>query len=166
MPSSRPSESVLRVTGFDVSVMMELERRTRPANQPDFVIVAQLLAGYAQCRMIPTIRYHRHPHPAQRIPSQQCSDFAFIQQMADRSGFVFYVEPTPVPGVNKAYFGPDVRLGDAQSALSLNMTNGTNVDQPLHFRYDALGPASPQVTIVEGMTGIRHHAHSPTWQSR
>jgi hypothetical protein len=59
------------------------------------------------------------------------------------------VEPTPVPGVSTAYWGQDNRLGVPQPALTVNMGADTNVDQPLNFNFDALGPTSTDVNILE-----------------
>ncbi|UUZ53282.1 phage baseplate assembly protein V [Massilia sp. H-1] len=92
------------------------------------------------------------PIQVDRVPSQQGTDLTYIRELATRNGFVFYIEPTAVPGVNTAYWGLDNRLGIPQPALTMNMGADTNVDDPISFSYDALGPAQPQVTIVEPFT--------------
>ena len=156
VPGNRPGESVLRVSGSDVSVMMDLEEKNATfPNQPDSLIVTRILAGYAQYGLLPAVTPTADfPIALQRVPSQRSTDLEFIRKMAKRNGFVFYVEPTPVPGVNKAYWGPEVRVGLPQAPLTLNMIGQTNVDAPVHFRFDALGPATEDVTILEGNTGI------------
>jgi hypothetical protein len=155
-PSGRPGESRLTISGVDVSVMMDLEEKSATyANQPDNLVVMRLIAGYAQYGLIPMAAPSADiPIELMRIPSQQGTDYQHIQRLAERNGYVFYVEPTPVPGVNTAYWGPPVRAGLPQPAISLNMGAQTNVEGTLHARLDALGPASPEVTIVEPLTGI------------
>jgi hypothetical protein len=156
VPSNRPGDTLLRVIGTDLTVMMDLEQKivTYP-NQPDFVIATRLIASYAQLGCIPMVTPTADiPIELMRIPTQRGTDLTFLNQLAKRNGYVFYIEPTPVPLVNKAYFGPELRVGLPQPALTLNMAGQTNVDQPMHFRYDSLGPTKPEVTIVEGMTGL------------
>jgi hypothetical protein len=65
---------------------------------------------------------------------------------------VFYIEPTAVPNVNTVFWGVENRIGIPQPALTMNMGPATNVDSPINFTYNALGPATPQVTIVEPNT--------------
>lgn len=153
-PSNRPGESTLNVFGKDISVKLSLEEKNETyPNQPDSVIVMRLLAGYAALGLIPQVTPTTDvPIQIERVPSQQGTDLAYIRELASRNGFVFYIEPTGIPGVNTAYWGLDNRLGIPQPALTMNMGADTNVDSPITFSYDALGPAQPQVTIVEPMT--------------
>jgi hypothetical protein len=150
-PSNRPGESTLHVFGKDISVKLALEEKNETfPNQPDSVIVTRLIAGYATLGLVPQVTPTSDvPIQLERIPSQQGSDLEFINELARRNGFVFYIEPTGVPGLNTAYWGVDNRLGLPQPALTMNMGADTNVDQPISFSFDALGPAQPRVTIVE-----------------
>jgi hypothetical protein len=86
------------------------------------------------------------------VPTQQEDDLTFIRRLARRNGFVFYIEPTPIPGVNTAYWGVDNRLGVPQPALTMNMGPDTNVDSSINFGFDAAAPVEPRVTIVEPIT--------------
>lgn len=153
-PSNRPGESTLHVFGKDISVKLSLEEKSATyPNQPDSVIVTRLLAAYATLGLVPLVTPTTDvPIQIDRVPSQQGTDLAYIRELARRNGFVFYIEPTPVPGVNRAYWGLDNRLGVPQPALTMNMGADTNVDNPITFSYDALGPAQPRVTIVEPFT--------------
>lgn len=155
-PSNRPGESQLTVSGSDVSVMMDLEEKSRTwPNQPDNVVVMRICAEYAKYGLVPAAAPVADiPTEVTRTPTQQGTDYDHIKRLAQRNGYVFYVEPTGVPGVNKAYWGPPLRAGLPQPAITLNMGGQTNVDGPVHARFDALGPASPEVTIVEPNTGL------------
>ena len=154
VPSNRPGESKLVVTGEDISLRLDLDPKsdTHP-NQPDSIIVGKLLANYARFGIAPQITPTTDiPIEVNRVPSQQETDLGYIRRLAARNGFVFYIEPTPVPGVSTAYWGPDNRLGLPQPALSMNMGPQTNLDTPINFHFNALGPIAPQVTILEPIT--------------
>jgi hypothetical protein len=155
-PSNKPGESMLVVTGEDVSVMLDLEEKsTTYPNQPDSLIVLQLLGSYAQYGLVPAITPTTDvPIELQRIPTQQGTDLEFIRELARRNGFVFYIEPTSIPGVNTAHWGLDNRLGVPQSALTMNMGSDSNLDAPPTFTFNALGPVSPQITILEPFTKL------------
>jgi len=153
-PSNRPGESTLTVFGKDISLKLSLEEKNATfPNQPDSVIVTRLIADYPTLGLLPRVTPTTDvPIQVDRIPSQQGNDLDFIRELARRNGFVFYIEPTVIPGVNDAYWGLDNRLGLPQPALTMNMGADTNVDQPMSFSFDALGPAEPQVTILEPFT--------------
>jgi hypothetical protein len=154
-PSNRPGESTLRVFGRDITLKLDLEEKSETyPNQPDSAIVTRLLAAYATLGIVPNVTPTTDvPIEIDRVPTQQGTDLAFIKELARRNGFVFYIEPTPIPGVTTAYWGVDNRLGVPQSALSVNMGVDTNVES-LSFSFDALGPATPVVTILEPTTRI------------
>jgi hypothetical protein len=152
-PSNQPGESTLTVTGEDVSVMMDLEEKSveHPA-QPEVVIALKLIASYAQYGLIPMVIPPPSidvPLPTERIPVQQGTDLEYLQQMATRFGYVFYVTPGPAPLTNTAYWGPPVRVGVPQKAISVNMGPNTNAAIS-NSRYDSLTP-----TFVAGQVQDR-----------
>lgn len=151
IPSNEPGRSTLRVTGDDISAKLDLKEQnlTHP-NQKDSDIVKKILtdAGF----MDQVTETKDTPHNNERVPTQQCSHLRFIRQLARRNGFIFYVEPTHIPGSNKAYWGPEKREGQSQPALSMNMGAQTNVDTPINFHFNALGPAEPEVSIIDPLT--------------
>ncbi len=51
--------------------------------------------------------------PTSRFDTQDGTDRAYIKSLASQSGYVFYVEPGPLPLQSTAYFGPDIRTPDA-----------------------------------------------------
>jgi hypothetical protein len=151
-PSNEPGQSTLTVTGKDVSQMMDLEERNAEyPNQPDFIIFSQLVAQYAQYGLIPNPTATSDvPIQVTRVPRQQETDLAFIKRLAQRNGYVFYVEPVTF-GVNQAYFGPEVRAGLPQPALTTNMGSHNNL-KTLSFTQDGLAPVAPSGTIQEPIT--------------
>ncbi|MEK6300584.1 MAG: hypothetical protein AABO41_07680 [Acidobacteriota bacterium] len=154
VPSNRPGESTLVVTGEDISLRLDLDARsnTHP-NQPDSVIVGKLLKDYAKFDIAPVVTpTFDVPIEVNRVPSQQETDLAYIRRLAKRNGFVFYIEPLPLIGTSQAYWGLDNRLGLPQPALSMNMGPQTNLDTPINFSYNALGPVAPTITILDPIT--------------
>ncbi len=151
-PSNEPGMSTLTVTGKDVSIMLDLEEKDEKyENQPDFVIVTRLLASYAQYGLIPMPTPTTDvPIMLQRIPRQHETDLKFIQRLAKKNGFVFYIEPLTF-GVNTAYWGPESRLSVPQPALTMNMGDATNV-KTLNFSQDGLAPVATQGSFVEPIT--------------
>jgi hypothetical protein len=157
-PSSEPGASTLTVTGEDVSVMMDLKQKRTPwPSVPEMVIALAIIGQYAQYGLIPDVRPPLTtdvPLPIQRTPVQVGTDLAYLNEMAGRSAFVFYVEPGPVPLVNHAYWGPPIRIGIPQPALSVNLGNETNVDQ-IGFSYNALAPNTVAFKIQDRDTATQ-----------
>lgn len=148
-PSDTPGQSTLTITGKDVSLMMDLEEKNADyPNQPDNLIAMQLIASYAQYGLVPNAMPTSDiPIMLQRIPRQAETDFRFLNRLAERNGYVFYVEPLTF-GVNQAYFGPVIRAGFPQSALTIGHEGHGNVTQ-LSFGNDALAPVGTKGTFVE-----------------
>ena len=122
LPGNEPGTSTLIITGKDVSQMLDLEEKNEKyENQPDFLIVTRLIGSYSQYQLVPTIIPTTDlPISIERIPRQHETDLKFIKRLAKRNGFIFYIEPITF-GANKAYWGPDNRLGIPQPALTMNM---------------------------------------------
>ena len=141
--------ATLTVTGKDVSSVLDLEEKNeRYPNQPDFVIATRILLGYPQYGLLPDVRPTSDvPIMVDRIPRQQETDLAFIRRLAERNGFIFYIEPVTL-GVNRAYFGPETRASLPQPALTQNMGASDNVDS-LSFAHDALEAVGAQGVFVE-----------------
>jgi hypothetical protein len=155
VPGTQPGAAKMVVTGEDLSLLMDLEEKNEKyENQPDSVIFTRLIAGYGQYGLVPQATPTTDvPIELQRIPRQHETDLKFIQRMAERNGFVFYIEPVTF-GVNRAYFGPETRSGIPQPALTVNMDAFSNVNT-LSFSQDALAPAGAEGSIVEPFTKIR-----------
>jgi hypothetical protein len=139
--SNEPGASTLTVTGEDVSVMLDLaEKSVEHPAQPEAVIALKIIGSYAQYGLIPKVIPPPSidvPLPTERTPVQQGTDLGYLQDMASRFGYVFYITPGPAPLTNTAYWGPPERLGIPQKAISINLGPNSNADIP-NFRYDAL----------------------------
>ena len=142
VPSNETGKSTLTVTGEDVSQAMDLidfSGIPYPA-MPAEARVALCIAKYAMFGIVPLVIPSiliNVPIPVKEIPKHQGTDLAYINQLANEVGYVFYVEPGPVPGMNIGYWGPEVKVGIPQRALTINLDAQTNTDA-LSFTYDGL----------------------------
>lgn len=158
-PSNEPGGSTLTVIGEDVSVMMDLEEKTdEHVGQSEVMIATLMLYGsYFQYLLMPPIIVPPAsldmPLPTDRIPVQNGTDLNYLQTLAGRFGYVFYVAPGPAPGQNQAYWGPPLRVGIPQPALSANMGPQTNVES-ISFQYDAMSPTVVLDTVQDSTTNM------------
>ena len=139
-PGNVPGSGSFTVTGEDISAALDRDEVTaeHPA-QNEMIIALKLVAKYAQYGLIPQILppfLIDFPVPIERIPVQRATDLRYLQQLAKRFGYVFYIRPGPVPLTNTAYWGPPIRLGLPAKALSANLGHDTNVES-IDFQYDA-----------------------------
>jgi phage protein D len=148
-PSNEPGMSTLTVTGTDLTKVLDLEERNdKYENQPDYLIVTRILGQYGRYGLVPAPAPTTEvPIVVQRIPRQHETDLAYIRRLAEDDGYVFYVEPVTF-GVNLAYWGPEVRAGLPQPALTVDMGPASNVTS-LRFSNDALAPVATKGTFVE-----------------
>ncbi|TAL04521.1 MAG: hypothetical protein EPO07_04990 [Verrucomicrobia bacterium] len=153
-PGSAPGQATLTVTGKDLTAVMDFEEKNDSyQNQTDSVIVTRVLAGYASYGVVP------NPSPTtdvpimtERIPRQHETDLKFLQRLAQRNGYVFYLEPLTF-GVSQGYWGPPVRTGLPQPALSVDLGSATNV-KALNFSNDALATTATKGVFVVPLLNI------------
>ena len=150
--------SKLVVKGKDLSALMDVIELTGfpfPAMPPDARVLV-LLAKYAALGVIPMVIPSIAidvPIPIQRIPQQRGSDYAYVKKLAQECGYVFYLEPGPTPGTSKAYWGPEIRVGEPQPALAVNMDALTNVEE-LSFNFDKERKTMPVVYFQESTSKV------------
>jgi len=141
-PSNEAGKSTFAVTGEDVSAAMDLidfSGIPYPA-MPAEARVALCIAKYAMFGIVPMVIPSiliNVPIPVKEIPKHQGTDLAYINSLANEVGYVFYVEPGPMPGMNIGYWGPEIKVGVPQRALTINMDAATNTDA-MSFTYDGL----------------------------
>lgn len=156
-PSNDPGGSTLTITGEDVSVMMDRDEKNveHPA-QPENVIATKIIGQYAQYGLVPQVLPPPSldaPPPTERIPTQQGTDLAYLQDLARRYNYVFYISPGPAPGSNIAYWGPLIRQGVPQPALSYNLGNNSNIES-LEFQNDALSATAVTGQVQDRLTNL------------
>ncbi|WP_104181692.1 hypothetical protein [Arthrobacter sp. B0490] len=156
--SSELGQSTLTLTGEDLTVLMETEdRRGRPfPPMPAVGVVGWLLKDYARYGIIPVLVpevFSDVPNPIDHTRGQEGSDLEMIRKLAKDNGYVFYLDPGPLPGSSRAYWGPEIRIGVPQPALNVDMEGTTNVEA-LSFSFDGLQRTQVTVTIQEPRTRI------------
>jgi hypothetical protein len=155
-PANEPGKSTITVTGEDLSVLMDLVELPKPMPSiPDNLKVMAALAPYLALGIVPVVIPPIVPvikSPTTQIESQPLmTDRAFIQTLAQRNGYVFYVEPGPLPMQSIAYFGPDVRIPVPQPALNVNMDAHTNVES-MSFSLDGTAKKVRVYTVMDPIT--------------
>jgi hypothetical protein len=156
-PSAGSAGSTMTITGEDLTATMDLvQMNGLPLPPSPELRVAAILAKYAMYGVIPEIVPQLIPDfkvPVEMLPSQEGTDLSYINALAALCGYVFYIDPGPLPGISRAYWGPQIKFGLPQPALTVNMDSWTNVEQ-LSFRYTPFRATLPIVTIQNEATGV------------
>jgi hypothetical protein len=157
-PGDQGSNSTLTITGKDLTVLMDQSNWSGfpfPAC-PAEARVALLLAKYAIFGVVPFIIPSILTDislPIEQIPGQQGTDLTYIRFLAEEAGYVFYLDPGPAPGMSRAYWGPQIKVGAVQPALSTDMDAYTNVES-MHFKFNQEQNRIPLVYIYNSETGV------------
>ena len=148
----------LIIKGKDLSALMDIQQITAtpfPAMPPS-VRVLVLISKYASFGIIPQVIpsvIDEPPLPTEQIPQQQGTDYAYIKKLAADAGYVFYLEPGPLPGISKAYWGPEIRIGLPQPALTTGMDSLNNVEQ-MSFNLDREAKSIPIVYFHDAQSKL------------
>jgi hypothetical protein len=157
-PGDKGSNSTLTITGKDLTALMNQSDWSGfpfPALPPEGR-VAIIVAKYALFGIIPIVIPSVMidiPLPIDLIPGQQGTDLEYVRSLAAQVGYVFYIDPGPAPGVSKAYWGPQVKVGPVQPSLNSDMDAYTNVES-MHFSFDQEKNRIPLVYIYNQDTGV------------
>jgi len=157
-PGSDASHSTLTIKGKDLTAVMDyidFSGFLFPAMPPELRVLV-MLAKYAFLGIVPMVIPSvliDIPIPVDRIPVQRGTDLSYIKHLADQVGYVFYIDPGPQPGMNRAYWGPELKIGVPQPALNINMDAHTNVES-LSFNFSGESKALPIVLIQNQETKV------------
>lgn len=156
-PSNTPGSSTLTITGEDLSVLMSFDvKQVCYPGLPAEGVVEAVCAQYAQYGILPEAIppvLLDVPDPVEEIPTQSGTDLDHLRALATEAGYVFFIQPGPLPGMSTAYWGPEVRIGVPQPALNVNLDADTNVET-LSFSYDGLSRTQLTVAIQDLDTGL------------
>lgn len=157
-PGADAGHSELTITGVDLTAVMGLidfSGIPYPA-MPAHVQVMLMLAKYAFLGVIPAVLPSILPEvesPTTHYDSQVGNDLEYINQLADETGYVFYLRPGPVPGVSTAYWGPVVKIGIPQPALNLDLDADRNIET-MSFEFNAERKTQPILFIQNRETKL------------
>ena len=155
-PGSAPGSSTLVVTGEDVSWLLDKVEVSREQPMDDYPQVMMILASYMAQGVLPMTVPPADmdpPSPTDRVPHQRGTDLAHLWQLARRHGYVTYAIPGPGPGTSTYYWGPAVRVGVPQPAITIGQLPSTNVIGELAFAVDAHGPVSIEGRDIDRRLG-------------
>jgi hypothetical protein len=158
VPDAMRGSSKLVITGEDLSAVMDLTDSSGnpyPGQTPD-VRVTAILGKYATFGIVPNVFPVVTPDidpPTTRVSSQKGTDLAYINQLAKEAGYIFFMQPGPVPGACTAYWGPQIKIGVPQPALNVNMDSWTNVES-LSFKYEPQTAVAPIIYLQDPTTGV------------
>ena len=169
LPGADTAHSTLSITGEDLTVVMkqiDFSGFPFPAT-PAEGRVGLMLLKYAWLGIVPMVIPSVMidvPIPTNQIPSQQGTDFDYINELADKVGYVFYLEPQSTPGMSVGYWGPQIKVGVPQPALNINMDAHSNCES-LSFTFDNQLREMPTVFVYNELTKVpdshpdsEHHA--------
>jgi hypothetical protein len=146
--------STMRVKGKDLTALMDivpLDGLPYPA-MPPAVRVLTILAKYAALGCLPLVIpsiVTDLPLPIERIPRQQGTDYAYLKSLAAQAGYIFAIDPGPVPGTSRAYWGPQIRIGTPQPALNAGLDGAHDNVTALNFTFDKERKELPIVFVQE-----------------
>ena len=145
VPSDEPGKSVLSIKGDDLTRMLDLIDFSGfpwPAMPPE-ARVALALAKYLPLYgiaplVLPSVLLNV-PNPLEIIPQQEGTDLTYIKALADNVGYVFFIQPGPLPGMNLAYWGPKLRTAipflPTPPPIAIGWDGASNVES-LQFSFD------------------------------
>lgn len=155
-PSDGTRNGTITVTGEDVSAVMDIYEFSLPyVALGDALIAGVVLAKYALYGVVPLVIPPLSSLvrlPVDSAIRQLSTDRAFLNKLANKNGFVFFVKPGLAPGVNIAYWGPSLQgIGMPCKTLNVDLGPATNVDS-INFQYDPLGPTLMHGTTFDSLT--------------
>jgi hypothetical protein len=146
VPSDEAGKSQLSIKGDDLTKILDLIDFTGvipyPA-MPAEARVALVLAKYAPLyqmlpMVIPSVLL-LVDSPLDRVYSQVGTDLEYVNFLADRVGYTFFVAPGPTPGESIAYWGPKLRAAipflPQPTPLAIDWDMSSNVES-LQFSFD------------------------------
>lgn len=155
-PGSAPGTSKMVVKGEDVSWLLDKDEVSVERPMDDYPQVLMILSSYTARGIIPMAVPPTDmdpPLPTDRIPQQRGTDHAHLWLLARRHGYVTYAFPGPAPGTSTYYWGPPVRAGVPQPAVTIGQPPSTNVVGEVAFAVDAHGPVSVKGRDIDRRIG-------------
>ena len=153
--SDIPGSSTLVITGEDLSILMDLKENPNTyENQSDMQIATNIINSYANYGIRAVVvppSSTKSPTVNEYLPSKPGTDLAYLEKLAAKHDYIFFIEPTDIPRENIGYWGPKDFAYTHKNPLNVNMGPDTNVSS-INFQYDALKPVSISGIIINPYT--------------
>jgi phage protein D len=157
--ANEAGSSTLTITGQDLTVLMDLVEKNATSfpMMSDAESAEQIIGRYAKYGITAQVVKEVFPYiPPSDVQTnfQQGTDLAYLNQLAQDNGYVFYLAPGPLPGQSTGYWGPEKRTGTPQPALTINSDAASNVEQ-LTFTFDGTARQDPSALVqAEASRGV------------
>ncbi len=146
VPSDESGKSVLSIKGEDLTRMMDVidsgalvAYPAMPAEARVALMVAKYVPLYGIIPLVIPSVLIDVPLPTEKIPQQSGTDLAYINTLAERVGYTFYLQPGPTPGISMAYWGPKLQMAipflSTPPPLAIDWDGRSNVES-LQFSFD------------------------------
>lgn len=156
-PASGSTGASLTVSGEDLTALMNMvEVSLEYPGMGDWEIALLVLAKYAALGVMPVVippLSSPISDPLEEIPQQSDTDRGYLQALAAKHSYVFSLQPGPVPLMSQAYWGPLIKIGLPQKALTVDMGAATNVES-INFTYDAQTPTQVYGAVSDADTEL------------
>lgn len=155
-PGAAGRTATLTVRGTDLTALMDLipfDGLPYPGTPVEARVLA-VLAKYAALGVVPMIIPRAVldvDDPLERIYRHQGTDLEYLRQLAAEAGYMFHL--TPAPGTTTAYWGPELKVGPPQPALTADADVETNVES-LSFTFTNDRQVLPIVMVHNQLTKI------------
>jgi hypothetical protein len=156
VPSDEPGRSVLSVKGEDLSRMLDLIDLSgfpwpaMPAEARVALAIAKYIPLYGIVPLVIPSVLIDIPNPLTTIPQQKGTDLTYIKALAANVGYVFFIQPGPLPGMNLAYWGPMLRTAipflPVPPPIAIDSDGCSNVES-LQFSFDGFAKTQWVVLI-------------------
>lgn len=157
-PGEEPGQATLIITGEDATYYLDRdEESTSHPGQPHAAVALKLIGKHAKHGLVPKVippGFVDPPNPIDGVPTQQGTDLAYLRKLAQQNGYVFYISPGKAPLASEAYWGPPIRTGPPQSALTVNMGPESNVDS-IDFQQDSTKAKKVEGQVQDPKTGAQ-----------
>lgn len=163
VPSDEAGKSVLSIKGEDLTRVMDLidfswlPWPAMPREARIAAIMAKYAVPYGIIPMVIPSPLLMVPNPLAEIPVQEGTDLAYIQQLADEAGYVFFLQAGPEPGVNVGYWGPMLKVSlpflSTPPAIAIDWDGRSNVES-LQFAFDGFQKRQWYVLVQLGTVPI------------
>ncbi len=146
----------LTLMGRDLTAVMDKE--ALPDTYPSMAapdIAREILSRYASFGMIPDVRpplASDRDAPTDRLPVQNKTDLAYLNELAAEFDHIFTIIPGPAPLTSRAYWGPKPRIGAVQKAISIEMGPASNASE-LKFDFSPAEAVRVEGNVTDETTG-------------
>jgi hypothetical protein len=145
VPSDESGRSVLSIKGEDLTRMMDVldlsgfPYPALPAEGRVLIAVAKYTPVYKIVPLVMPSVLIDVEDPLETIPAQSGTDLTYINALAERVGYTFYLQAGPQPGMSTAYWGPKLRMAipflPRPTPFAIDWDGRSNVES-LEFSFD------------------------------